>query len=221
MSSPKFDLLRVRLEAEVQRPAVIAITSSTAQDGKDIAARELAHSLAATGYATLLVDTSLTSLNPSKLSPGLSLDEIGRLQSTADPKTGVVNVLTLSDATLQRTTNTFVLESALQILRGKFDYVVISTGHGASASFSTSIVAAADAVLVSVRTGRREDAGDFGLAADLERIGSRFVGVVALDPSVIDEDLITSLRAGIPDGQRSSKAQVKSERHPREFVTPT
>jgi hypothetical protein len=40
--SVNFDLLRVRLEQEVALPAVIALTSATPEDGKEIAARGLA-----------------------------------------------------------------------------------------------------------------------------------------------------------------------------------
>jgi Mrp family chromosome partitioning ATPase len=216
--SAKFDLLRVRLEAEVARPAVIALTSSTAEDGREIAARALAFSLATAGYSTLFVETSLASGSQSKSSPGLTLDEIGRLQSTPAPEPGIIAVLTLNDLTLQRTTGQRGLQSALEILRSKFDYVVISTGCGAATSFAESILSVADAVIVTVKKGRREDTRDAQLSANLEHVGSRFLGVVALDPSIIKADQITPVPAAKPDTRRTPTAQTEKEPRNREIA---
>jgi Mrp family chromosome partitioning ATPase len=216
--SAKFDLLRVRLEAEVARPAVIALASSTAEDGREIAARALASSLANAGYSTLLVETSLAGGSQSKSGPGLTLDEIGRLQSTPAPGPGIVAVLTLSDLTLQRTTGQRVLQSAFEILRSKFDYVVISTGHGAATSFAESIVTAADAVLVTVKRGRREGASDARLSAALDHIGSRFLGVVSLDASIMKDDQIGSVFPVAPNGHLSKTPQKDIGRQRREIA---
>lgn len=216
--SAQFDLLRVRLEAEVARPAVIALTSSTAEDSREIAARALAYSLATAGYSTLFVETSLASPNQSTPISGLALDEIGRLQSTPDPGAGIVAVLTLSDLTLQRTTGQRGLRSALEILRGKFDYVVISTGYGAATSFAESIVTAADAVLVSVKKGRREDANDGRLYAVLDHIGSRFLGVVVLDPLLTKNKPVALVPDAVPNRRRNQSAQGDKERLRREIA---
>jgi Mrp family chromosome partitioning ATPase len=216
--SAKFDLLRVRLETEVARPAVIALTSSTAEDGREIAARALAFSFVTVGYSTLFVETSLANRSQSESSPGLTLDEIGRLQSTPVPGPRMVAVLALSDLTLQRTTGQRVLQSALEILRSKFDYVIISTGYGAATSFAESIVTAADAVIVTVKKGRREDPSDARLSANLEHIGPRFLGVVALDPSIIKADQITPVPAARPDTRRTQTAQPEKERQRREIA---
>ena len=207
--SAKFDLLRARIEVEIGRPAVLAVTSSTAGDGKEITARSLAYSLSYTGYSTLFIDTSLASRSLSKPAEGLALDEIGRQQPTPDAGSGNLAVLTLSAPTLQRTTSQRGMQSALEILRSKFDYVIVSTEYATSTSFAASIIAAADGVLVSVKTGRRQTPEDGRLAAELGRMGPRFLGIVAIDPSVIKEDpTITPVTDVIPDGRRRQTAGV-------------
>jgi Mrp family chromosome partitioning ATPase len=213
-----FDLLRARLEVEIARPSVIAVTSSTNEDGKEIAAQGLAYSFAGTGYRALFVDSSLSGGGLSKPAPGLTLEEIGRLV-THDPGTGNSAVLTLNDIVLQRTTSRRNVESALDILRSKFDYVVISTEEGVSTPFATAIVSAADAVLVTVKTGRREKAGDTRLAAALRGIGSRFLGVLALDRTIIREGAtIVTVAAANP--RRTLPAHMDKTRQRLEVAEP-
>jgi Mrp family chromosome partitioning ATPase len=216
--SANFDLLRVRIEGEVARPAVIALASSTAEDGREIVSRALASSLATAGYSTLLVETSLTSRGKSKPNPGLTLEEIGCLQATPAPRPGIVAALTLSDLTLQRTTGQRSLESALETLRSKFDYIVFSTGYGAASSFAESIVTAADVVLVTVRKGRREGSDDARLCAVLDHIGSHFLGVVALNPSIINDEPVNPVPVTVPIGRRNQTAQVDMKRERREIA---
>jgi len=213
-----FDQLRARLEVEVARPAVIAITSSTDGDGKDIATRGLAYSLATAGYSTLLLYTSLGSRGPGKPAPGLTLEDIGR-QATPDPGTGNPAVLTLSDPLLQKTTSQRNLRSALEILRSKFDYVVIDAEQAVATSFATSLVGAADAVLVTVKAGRRVQSGDAALSAALERVGVRFLGVLALDGSIIrDDPTIIPVVPANGEVRRSKPAHVNGEHQRREAV---
>jgi hypothetical protein len=216
--SASFDDLRAQLEGGVSRPAVIAIASSTSEDGKEIAARGLAHSLATTGYTTLLINVGLSGRGPAKQSSGLPLDEIVSRISTPSAGSGNLSVLTLSDPALQRTTSQRGVESALAILRRKFEFVVISTEFDASPSFTTSIVATADAVLVTVATGRRAKSDDARLSALLDRIGSRFLGVVAIDRAVIKEAAATFKADTILEGQRGRAALPEREHTRREVV---
>jgi Mrp family chromosome partitioning ATPase len=204
--SANFDLLRVRLEQEVALPSVIALTSATPEDGKEIVARGLAHSLAICGYSTLFIDTALAERTVPMLPRGLAIEEIGRRQSPADAATGRLAVLTLDDVTLQRTTSLRAMNATLDILRSNFDYVVISTEFGMSTAFGTAVTAGADAVLVSVKTGRRETKNDDGLASALDRIGPRFLGVVALTPSIIDANSAAPVPKALPSSSRRRTA---------------
>lgn len=213
--SVKFDLLRVQLENTIVRPAVIAIVASTAGDGGEAAARGLASSLARAGYSTLFVDTSLSSHNRSKSVPSLSLDEIGLLQSTPDPKAGIVAVLTLGDLSLQKVTSQRDVLSAFKIFRRKFDYAIINAEYSASKSFATSLFIGADAVVVSVRKGRREEVNDARLATALEGLGSRFLGLAALDSAVIEHYSVAT-NVSVTSDIRGHTAQLEKERKLRE-----
>jgi len=204
--SANFDLLRVRLEQEVALPAVIVMTSATPEDGKEIAACGLAHSLALCGYSTLFIDTALAERTVPMLPRGLAIEEIGRRQSPADAATGRLAVLTLDDVMLQRTTSLRAINITLDILRSKFDYVVISTEFGMSTAFGTAVTAGADAVLVSVQTGRRETKADNGLASALDRMGPRFLGLVALTPSIIDANSAAPVPEALPSPSRRRTA---------------
>ncbi len=207
-----FDLLRVRIESEVGRPGIVAVTASTAQDGGLIAARGLATSLATIGYNTLFVNTSLAADAPSSFPAGLSFEEIGRLQGATDPEPGEAAVLALGDVTLQRKTSHRGAEAALDVLRSRNDYVVISTGPGAAPAFANTIVATADAVLVAVRIGRRELPEDLRLSAALDYLGPRFLGLVALDPSLIDDDPAIPAPAALSAGRRPTLVDKERQR---------
>ncbi len=213
-----FDLLRAQLEVQLQRPAVIAITSSTAEDGKEVAAWALAYSLATSGYPTLFVDTSLAGPSITEPTRRLRLDELAHQLSPSQGH-GSFAALTLGDPTLQRTTSQRNITSAFEILRSKFDYVVVNTECGLSSSFAIAIVAAADSVLVTVKIGRREKDDDVRLSAALEQFGSRFLGVVALAPSVIEDSLAaTSAPTTVSDWRPRQTAQMDKEPQRREVA---
>ena len=98
------DMLRARVEIAVAGPAVIAMTSATTEDGREIAAQGLAYSLSMAGYSTLFIDTALATRTLTALPRGLGIEEIGRRQ-TPEPGNGRLAVLTLNDVTLQQTTS--------------------------------------------------------------------------------------------------------------------
>ncbi len=218
MDTSKFDLLRARLEAELERPAVIAITSSTAEDGNEVAAWGLACSLAATGYPAIFIDTSLSAPAITEPAQRLRFDEIASQLNPSQGSAGFA-VLTLGDPTLQKRTSQRSIVSAFQILRGKFDYVVINAGSALSSSFATAVITAADSVLVAVKIGRREGGHDLRLSAALGQLGAHFLGIIAMDPSVIESaPTMASAPASIPDRRIRQSAQVDREPQRREVA---
>jgi Mrp family chromosome partitioning ATPase len=212
-----FDLLRARVEADITPPAIIAITSALTEDGRELASRGLASSLSTAGYATLLLDTSLDSRSLFSPPTGLFFDDIARQLIAPDPASGILVFLTLSDARLQRTTSQRRIESCFEILRSKFDYIIISTG-GASDSFATSVLSGADSILVSVKLGRRERREDAALSRDLANMGSRFLGVIALQPATIAEPPITAVPHAFSHTRRISQDPVESDLRRREVA---
>jgi hypothetical protein len=200
------DLLRVRVELAAAFPAVIAVTSATTEDGREIAARGLAYSLSLAGYSTLFIDTALASRTLAALPRGLAIEEIGRQQSAPDPGSGRLALLTLNDVTLQQTTSLRGMKAAVEILRSKFDYVVVSTEFGISTGFGAAIAATADAVLVTFKKGRRKGAADDQLAAALGLIGSRFTGVIEVYPSLTESSATVAVPDAVAHGRRRRTA---------------
>jgi cellulose biosynthesis protein BcsQ len=223
VSSARFDALRARLEVDLVRPAVVAITASSETDGKEIAARGLAFSLATAGYRTLLIDTSPTHRGRSRIAPDTPLEEIVRQQAStqAASGSGIPAVLVLSDAYLQRTVSQRSLQSALATLRDAYDFVIFNTEFNIASPFTTGIFAGADAVVATVRTGRRATAADERLAVSLGRIGARFLGVVALEAAVIRDETVRTVpsvaesysdvsRTTVSDGERPRRKTIES-----------
>jgi hypothetical protein len=216
-----FDILRGRIEVEVVRPAVIALTSSTAEDGREIATRALAESLARTGYLTLWIETSINSGGLYEPAAGLGLEEIGHLIARSEPTVGSIAMLNLGNRALQNTTSQMAMESMLENFRSKFHYVVISTEFAAAPQFASSIFTSADAVFVTVKMGRRRRSADVRLATELKRIGSCFMGAVAIDPAVVAASaVVSSVPAIIGDGRRSQAKRVDRDRKRREIAEP-
>jgi hypothetical protein len=91
--------------------------------------------------------------------------------------------MNVSDIHLKRTTSQVSLASALENLRRRVDYVIITTEP--FTSFGSSIFATADALLVSIRSGRRQGRNDIKLARVLDRSGDRFLGVIAVQRSTV------------------------------------
>lgn len=216
-----FDVLRGRIEVEVVRPAVIAITSSTAEDGREIATRALAESLASTGYLTLWIETSLSGSGLYEPAAGLGLEDIGHLIARSEPAVGSISMLNLGNRELQNTTSQMAMESTLENFRSKFHYVVISTEFASAPQFASSIFTSADAVFVSIKMGRRQRSVDVRLATELKRIGSCFMGAVAIDPAIVEaSSVVFSVPALIPDGRRTQVKRTDRDLQRREVVEP-
>jgi Mrp family chromosome partitioning ATPase len=186
-----FELLRGKIEVEVVRPAVIAITSPTAEDGKEIVVRGLAESLVLAGYATLLIDACLGERKSSSRHERVGI-EAASLKLLDEADSGELSLLDLSNAHLQKATNQRQIKSVFSSLRSKFDYVIIAAERGDATAFAAAVIDSVDVVLVTVRIGRRERAADRRLSAALERIGSRFLGIVAVARSAAIDGVMGS-----------------------------
>jgi Mrp family chromosome partitioning ATPase len=174
------------------RPAVISITSSTPNDGKEVAARELAASLAAAGYSTLLLDTSVPTTSGARRSKSGTLEAEVR-KVAADRLAGTSNALNFCDVVMQETTSQRDIQAALSLLRSSYDYTIVVADCEISTSFAMSMVAASDGVLVTVRMGRRRKSSDARVSTFLNDIGIRFLGVVALEPAIIKQGSVATL----------------------------
>ncbi len=203
---PKFDLLRAKIEFEAPSPHAIAITSATGQDGRQAAARGLADSLVAAGYATLLLDTCLTNRTLGASPQRLTLEEAGQLLAP-EPGSRKLSVLKLGNLLLQKATSQRHLQSALKQFRAMFDYVIMDTDYYGSPAFALSVIASADSVLATLQAGRKGTAEDSALANVLNQLGPRFLGVITLDRSLCTKSIdLMSILDSVSDWRATKPA---------------
>jgi Mrp family chromosome partitioning ATPase len=201
-----FELLRNRFEAETVRPGLIVTTSATSMDGKELTARGLAYSFAVAGYRTLLIESALSDRIAIKSVHGLTLEELVEKTVPTDLNHGNFTVLNLELQTLQKSANQRILQTAIESLRNKFEFIVAIAETGLTTPFAATLTTAADFVVVSVRIGRRVGRKDADLANSLQSLGARFSGVVALEPEVINSEIISAFSPDSNLGSRRTKA---------------
>jgi Mrp family chromosome partitioning ATPase len=180
----KVALLRARIEVDVGRPGVIAITSGVPGDGKSVTACGLASSLGTAGYRTLLIDATVAWHGEAQHPHRLTLEETA-LRTSVNCEVRNLKLLSLSDPGLQQKTSRTSMEDLFALLRERYDYIVVDTNCALDSAFARYVIAASDAVLVAVRSGRRQKLEDVKLSTYLGHIGSRFLGVIAVDRKAI------------------------------------
>jgi Mrp family chromosome partitioning ATPase len=166
----EFRLLRNRIEAEIQAPAVLLVTSATDSDGAALTAYGLAESLSKThqraalvttvagkvGHAAEVVDLSTESDEPAEATPRRRASD-GLARAGRGP--GRLSVVAISHERLTTISRNNVAEMLAE-LRAENDYVVIDAGDLPNNSFGLLISTLADAILVAFLTGRPQVPGD-------------------------------------------------------------
>jgi cellulose biosynthesis protein BcsQ len=193
-----FDLLRARIENSVNQPGVVAVTSAARSDGKTAAAHGLATSLGSAGYRTLLIDVGVqkdVSVWPASRA---SMEDV-LIEAARESAVPRVSIASLASPALRRDSSLPTVSRALAAVRGSYDYIVVDAGCALESALSAHFVSSADAVLVSVRAGRRRLAQDARLAESLDLLDAQFFAVVAISPSMIDsESTIVRVRSSEP-----------------------
>jgi Mrp family chromosome partitioning ATPase len=186
----EFRLLRNRIEAEVQSPAVVLITSATDRDGAHLTAYGLAESLSKTHQRTVLVMTSSSeavepgdAVAPSQ--PVLRRRASDRLEAGAAAHQGGLSVITISPERLTTISRSGV-SNLVQSLRSEHDYIVIDGGDLPNNSFGLLLATSADATLVTFLVGREQLPADRAMLDALERSETKVLGVVMNDQAAID-----------------------------------
>jgi Mrp family chromosome partitioning ATPase len=184
----EFRLLRNRIEAEVNAPAIVLVTSATDVDGAGVTAFGLADSLSKSKQRTALVTTSaatpLSTVSapdaPRRRRANDRLEAVSH--SDGEGRLSVVSISPERLATISRSGVANLLEE----LRADHDYVVIDAGNLPKNSFGLLLVASADAALVAFRAGRAQEAADRVMLDTLERSEAKVLGVVVTDKAIID-----------------------------------
>lgn len=170
----QFEILRARVEASVERPGSIMVTSAVPGDGKSLTAYGLAERLSAAGRRVALID--FAGLHVSRDRPR---DEVR--SARAFP------VLSLGDESVSSTPSPEQVKNFVRDARKRFDYIIIDAKPLLESRAAIVLASSVDGILVSVRYGRASGAADASLVQALERGGARMIGVVAATQSDIEK----------------------------------
>lgn len=167
---------------------VVQVTSPAAGDGKSTLAANLAVSLAQSGKRTILVESDFRRPNVHKIT-GVSNEGgiVDVLRGNAE-LTDVIQEVSVEDLSvlpcgrLPRNPSELLTrpeyESLLEVLRDKFEYVVVDSPPVLVVTDACGVAARTDAVIVCMRLGRHTR--DFGRRAldQLRDVGANVIGMV-------------------------------------------
>jgi len=149
-------MLRVRVEAELGKPAVVLVTSAREGDGKSLTAYSLAAALVQCGHRVALVSRS--SPEYRELPVVEMPNDLGSARDRLAP---------------------FVAS-----MREAHDFTVIDADTF-SKSAALTLANLVDGILIAVRIGRAPTGDDEAIVGMLEQVGGRVIGVVATEASAI------------------------------------
>jgi Mrp family chromosome partitioning ATPase len=182
-------LLRVRVEAELARPAVIMVTSAREGDGKSLTAYSLAAALVQVDHRVALVSRS-----------SQQYDQLPIVEMPNDGGSSRERLATFIDA-----------------MRAEYDFTVIDADTFVKSSTAMTLAHLVDGVLLAVRIGRAPTADDESMVGLLEQLGSRVVGVVATEGAAITE--FEALRRKAPASGSSRPRQNTEQSPVRAAMT--
>jgi hypothetical protein len=185
----EFRLLRNRVEAEVQAPSLLMVTSATSEDGAGFAAHGLAESLSKTHQRTVLVtsDPALSGPAHGDVVAHMRGRRAGdAIVGSERPHGGAFSVVCLSAERIATISRSRVAEMVDE-LRANNDYVVIDAGHLAQNGLGLLLLGSTDAAIVAFRAGRAQQEGDRLILDALERAELKVIGVVMTDQATIDQ----------------------------------
>lgn len=151
-------LLSVRVEAELGKPAVVMVTSAREGDGKSLTAYSLADAFAKSDHRVALV---------SRWS-----EEYHQLP--------VVKIRSEDTDNFSRDR----LAAFVEKTRAEYDFTVIDAETFTNRR-SVGLARLVDGILLAVRIGRAPTAEDEAMVAMIEQFGGRVVGVVATEANTI------------------------------------
>jgi Mrp family chromosome partitioning ATPase len=186
-------LLRSRVEAEFEMPAVVMVTSALDGDGKSLTAHSLASSLMKSGHRAALV--SLT----------------GRGKEVGE---GTTAELSREDGSVIGRDR---LATFVQEMRVKYDFTIVDAGTFLSSNAAMALAHSVDGVLLTVRIGRAPSDEDQLTIRTIEQSGGRVVGIVAADADTIAR--FERLRPGERVAGRE-RLRLSEAKHARSYALP-
>jgi Mrp family chromosome partitioning ATPase len=223
--SREFRFLRTRIEAEVQAPALLFVTSATDRDGACLTAFGLAESLSRSHQRAVLVTTDPAAF-PAADSSSEPTPLRRRASDTLEPVRsaqrgdGTFSVVSISPERLTTISRSSVA-ALMKRLRAENEYVVVDAGDLPTNSFGQLLLPSADAALVTFRCGRSQQPADRTMLETLERCDAKLMGVVMTDEGAIQEFARRDEGETVADLPQRRKAAAGGERlnitlHPAE-----
>jgi len=154
-------LLRSRVEAELDRPAVVMVTSALPGDGKSLTAHSLAVSFGRSGRRVALAGAAA------------GIDQRGVTVVNLPPKEG-------------RVAEHDGLVAFVDKLRAEYDYTIVDAGTFLRSNTAMALAPLVDGILLAVRVGRAPSDDDELLVRTIEHSRGRVLGVVATDTKAVE-----------------------------------
>jgi Mrp family chromosome partitioning ATPase len=182
-----FRLLRNRIEAEIQSPALLFVTSATAGDGAGFAAHGLAESLSRTHQRTVLITSNPALAKDPELSPGERRRRASdRLDAGgAAAQSGSFSVVCISPERVATISRKRIGEMVLE-LRKNNDYVVVDAGDLSQNGLGLLLVGSADVTIIAFRSARAQQEADRLMLDTLERAECKILGVIMTDKRTLE-----------------------------------
>jgi Mrp family chromosome partitioning ATPase len=197
----QFDALRSKIEAAVETPSVILVSSACAGDGKSVTAYGLAASFSASGYRTALIDANHLSPTLGDERGPVSLEQFagsGPVNFARGSSDGSFGVISLINDSVRRNASRPTLARAVNACRESYEILIIDTAPLGDSSLAMMLANQADAIILAVREGRAIKRADHDLIKSIDASGLPTLGTVTIDPKMIAE-----FKASL-DGRRAS-----------------
>ena len=186
----QFDQLRARIEAAVEAPAVLMVSSACPGDGKSITAYGLAASFAASGYSTAFIDANHLSPTLDAERGPVSLEQFTRSGpanfATAAPS-GSYSSISLVNETVRKNASRLVVSRAVEACRSSYEVVIIDAGTLAESNLAVMLAKQADGLILTIREGRAVKRADHDLIKLLADSDIPTLGTVTIEPRMISE----------------------------------
>lgn len=180
-----FRTVRVKLESEVDFPALVIVTSSSDLEGRVTVTGGIAKAFAEAGYATALLVRGADAGTYSPLtgqmrlatfSPGVSAD-------LAPYRTAVPNLsgITLSERRGNGSLSAPDAESLAADLRREFQIVVADLGSVLGSPLALALARVSSGYVLAFRTGRTANEADRSTIEALKMVNSRALGIVTTE----------------------------------------
>lgn len=176
----RLDVTRARIEAEVDVPGVIAITSAARGDGKSLVATGLAHGLAGVGHNVLLVDGNADGSNASSIGSAPKLDVLpfDILQYVTPGMRGEPARLGLAAPGVVASCSVEAVQATFARLRATFDYTIIDTAVLVESGMAVVLASESDGVVIAFKQGRAALPADREFVKVLRSAKTPVLGVV-------------------------------------------